>query len=70
MDDREVGVRFLAGTRDFSLFRTIQTGSLVVSSWVKWPGREADHSSPSNGEVKNGRAIPPILNIFSWLDGY
>jgi hypothetical protein len=26
---------------------------------VRRPGREADHSSPSNAEVKNGGAIPP-----------
>jgi hypothetical protein len=25
---------------------------------VKQPGREADHSSPSNAKVKNGGAVP------------
>jgi hypothetical protein len=29
---------------------------------VKRPKREADYSSPSNGEVKNGGAIPPIAS--------
>jgi hypothetical protein len=70
MGDRQVGVRFLAGAKGFSLFRTIQTGSSVVSPWVMWPGREADHSPPSNGEVKNGGAIPPLRHIFSWRDTY
>jgi hypothetical protein len=27
---------------------------------VKWPGHEADHSSPSSAEVKNGGAVPPL----------
>jgi hypothetical protein len=27
---------------------------------VKRPGREADHSPPSNAEVKNGGAVPPL----------
>jgi hypothetical protein len=36
---------------------------------VKWPGREADHSRPSSDEVKNGIAIPPLPNMFSWHSG-
>jgi hypothetical protein len=35
----------------------------ALSLWVKWPGREADHSSPSNAEVKNAwryTSTPPI----------
>jgi hypothetical protein len=54
-----------------SLRRSVQTGSgaepaayLVgsVGSYpgVKRPGREADNSPPSNAEVKNGGAIPPL----------
>jgi hypothetical protein len=32
----------------------------VISSVVKRPGREADHSYPSNAEDKNSKAIPPL----------
>jgi hypothetical protein len=31
-----------------------------LSPGAKPPGREADNSPPSNAEVKNGGAIPPI----------
>ncbi|PNF35242.1 hypothetical protein B7P43_G06878 [Cryptotermes secundus] len=37
----------------------------TLSSEVKRPGHEADHSSPSNAEVKNG-VIPPIPHTSSW----
>jgi hypothetical protein len=33
---------------------------------VKRSGREADHSPPSNAEVKNGGAVPPLPRMFSW----
>jgi hypothetical protein len=33
-----------------------------VFSGIKRQEREADHSSPSNGEVKNGGAIPPFCH--------
>jgi hypothetical protein len=63
-------VRFPA-MQDSSLLHSVQTGSGThpasyplgtgaLSSEVKRPGREADHSSPSNPEVKNGGAIPPL----------
>jgi hypothetical protein len=29
-------------------------------------GREADHLPPSSAEIKNGRAIPPLLHTSSW----
>jgi hypothetical protein len=32
----------------------------------KGPGREADHSSLSSAEVKNGGAIPPLPYKSSW----
>jgi hypothetical protein len=31
----------------------------AVSTGVKRPGREADHSSPYRADIKNGAAIPP-----------
>jgi hypothetical protein len=39
----------------------------AVSLGVKRPRREADHSSPSSAEVKNGGDIPPLPNTYSWL---
>jgi hypothetical protein len=38
----------------------------ALSPVVKRPGREADHSVASSAEVKNIRAIPPLLHTFSW----
>jgi hypothetical protein len=32
---------------------------------VKWPGREADHSTPPCAEVKNVRAIAPLSHMAS-----
>jgi hypothetical protein len=65
------GVRFLAGSRDFSLLHSVQTasgahpasypmGTEAGYSVVKRPRREADHSPPSIAEVKNAEAIPPL----------
>jgi hypothetical protein len=58
------GVRFPAGTRDFSLHHSVKTGSGVTQLPIQWvpgalspgvkrPGREADDSPPSSTEVKN-----------------
>jgi hypothetical protein len=71
------GVRFLAGARYFSLLHSVQTGSgahpasYPIGSrgalpGAKRPGREADHSSPTSAEVKDGGAIPPVPYISSW----
>jgi hypothetical protein len=38
----------------------------TISIGVQQPGHEADHSPPSNVEVKNGGAMPPLLQISSW----
>jgi hypothetical protein len=38
----------------------------TISLEVKLPGSEFDHSSPSNTEVKNGGAIPPLPYTSSW----
>jgi hypothetical protein len=36
-------------------------------SWgINRPGREADHSPPSNAEAKNGGATSPLPHISSW----
>jgi hypothetical protein len=39
-------------------------------SFQNGQGREADHSPPSNAEVKNGGAIPPLPNVSSWRGAY
>jgi hypothetical protein len=62
MDDREVGVRVLVGSK-FSLLHIVQTGSGAHSasypmgiggsfSGIKRHWREADHSPPASAEVK------------------
>jgi hypothetical protein len=38
----------------------------ALSLGPKGPGRETDHSPPSGAEVKNGRAVRPLPNRFSW----
>jgi hypothetical protein len=70
-------VRFRAGTRDFSLLHSVQTASEVypasypkatgaLSPKLKKPGRESDHSPPSNVEVNNGGALPPFPYTSYW----
>jgi hypothetical protein len=64
-----VGVQLPAGERDVALLCSIQTSSRAHpvsypmdtgggSPWIKQPGCEADHSSSSGTEIKNGEAIP------------
>jgi hypothetical protein len=68
MDD---WVRFSAGSRDFTLFHSIQIGfgvqgvSYPIGSGgyfpgVKLTGSEANHSPPSCAEVDNVETIPPF----------
>jgi hypothetical protein len=63
LDDWMIGVRFPAGTGNFSLRHRVQIGpgahpaSYPRGYWgsflgVKRPGRETDHSPPSSAEVK------------------
>jgi hypothetical protein len=69
------GVRLPAGAR-FSLLHNVQNSSgAKPASYsmgngeresfprVKSAGREADHSSPSNAEVRSDGAIPPHLHM-------
>jgi hypothetical protein len=55
----------------FCLLHSVQTdsgadpapntmGAGALSPEVKQPGREANHSPPSDSEVKNGGAVPPL----------
>jgi hypothetical protein len=68
---RTVGVQFPAGSIDSSLFHSVQTAlgptqppnqrvKEDIFRGVKPPGRESDHSPPSNAEVKNCVSIPPL----------
>jgi hypothetical protein len=38
-----------------------------LSPGVKRPGPEFDHSLPSDAEVKDDEAKPPLLHTSSWL---
>jgi hypothetical protein len=40
----------------------------VVSSGVKRPGRESDHSHPSSVDVENSGVILPVPHTSSWSD--
>jgi hypothetical protein len=58
----QCGVRIPAGTKDFSLFQNVHTGSGVNSAYLHWLQRffrggkairtEANHSPPSIAEIK------------------
>jgi hypothetical protein len=65
LDDRAIGVRSPAGTKDFSCSLCVQTGSeahpvsCTMGTGGPFPGgksaagRDADHSPPSSAEVEN-----------------
>jgi hypothetical protein len=57
LDDRGSGVRFPAVAKNFSLLHRVQPPIQWVlgapSPGLKRPEREADHSLPSNADVKN-----------------
>jgi hypothetical protein len=65
LDDRVIGVRSPAGAKDFSSSPCVQTGSGAHPASCPMstvgpfpgskarPGRDADHSPPSNAEVVN-----------------
>jgi hypothetical protein len=60
--------------KQFSLLHSVHNGSVVgpvsylLGTGMKRPGREADHSSKFNTEVKNGGAILPLPHASSWRD--
>jgi hypothetical protein len=65
LDNRAIGVRSPAGAKDFSSSFCVQTGSGAHPASCTMgtegpfpggksaPGRDADHSPPSNAEVEN-----------------
>jgi hypothetical protein len=60
LDDRGVGVRVPVGSRMFSKSRPVLGSTQPPMQWVprafspavRRPGREADHPSPANAELK------------------
>jgi hypothetical protein len=55
LDDRGSRVRFPVGAGNFSFAtasRTALEPTQTPIRWVKWPGREDDHSSSSSAEIK------------------
>jgi hypothetical protein len=70
-------VQLPAGTTDFSLFHTVETGSVFhlasypvgtagFSLGVMRSGREADFLPPCSAEVKNSGAMPLLQNNSLW----
>jgi hypothetical protein len=60
LDDRAIGVRSLAGAKDFSSSLCVQTGSgahpascTMGTGGKARPGRDADHLPSSSAEVVN-----------------
>jgi hypothetical protein len=77
LDDREVGVRFPVGARDFlktlkpALGPTQPPIRLIpeaVSPGGKPAGRDAEYSSPSSAEVKNYGALSALPHASSRRD--
>jgi hypothetical protein len=74
MDDRGVGIRVPVESRIYSTSRPVlgptqppfQWVPKALSPGVKRPGCEADRSSPTSAEVKNGGAIHPLFHTSSW----
>jgi hypothetical protein len=77
MDDRGVGDRFPVRSRIFyspclpnrlwgppNLLSNGYRGLLPCG--VKRPGRETDHSSPNNAEVKKSEPVHPLPHTLSW----
>jgi hypothetical protein len=65
-------VRFLA-RKEIFVFSILSNRALEPTQYhglfpwgVKQPGHEADYSSPSSAEVKNGGPIPPVPYASSW----
>jgi hypothetical protein len=69
LDDRAIGVRVPAETKDFSTFLCVQTGSEAHPASCTMctgdpfpgrkarPGRDADHLPPSSAEVMNEKEL-------------
>jgi hypothetical protein len=69
-------VRFLAGARDYSLLRGIETdprahsASYTMGTGALSPGlKRPDHSPAANAEVNNGGAVFRLPHTSSWRGG-
>jgi hypothetical protein len=71
LDDREIGVLFMAGGRDF-LLHSVQTGSGALSAGVIRLGRKADHPPQPSAQVNTRGSIPPftLLNTVNKPSGF
>jgi hypothetical protein len=58
--------RYQGNSLSILLDTAIQWVPGALSLEVRRPGREDDHSPPRSAEVKNGGAISPHPNIYSW----
>jgi hypothetical protein len=58
----------LNSRQEQEIFSSQSLEQLCSSLWVKWPGREARHSSASNAEAKNGArtSLPPQYMSMAW----
>jgi hypothetical protein len=71
----KAGVIIPTGASDLFLLYSVQTGSGPTQPHAQWipralspvlkrSGSGADHSPPSNAEIKNGEAISPLPHIY------
>jgi hypothetical protein len=64
LDDRGIGVRFPAGTRDFSLLHSVQpdSGAHPAPRGVQSQRREAEHSPPSSANMSSWNSAQLIMH--------
>jgi hypothetical protein len=65
------GKRFFSSSQHLDWFwgpasPSIQSVTGILSLGIRQLGLEADHFPPSNAEVKNGGAIPPLHHASLW----
>jgi hypothetical protein len=72
LDDRVIGVRSLAGAKDFSSSLCVQTGSgahpatcIMGTGGKMRPGRDADHSPHLVSRSRMSRSYTPLLSSAS-----
>jgi len=76
MDNQQI-VKFLIGTRDFSLLQSVQTtlglnhpciqwGPGAFFQGIEWPRNEEDHSSQFNADIKKEGSYIALPSMPSW----
>jgi hypothetical protein len=48
------------------IYPPIQLVPNSLSTWMKFVGREANNSAPSNTEIENSGNVPPLLKTSLW----